>query len=122
VGAWIARHLVKAGVAGLLTATAWVDVWVPAEWSSRHWPGYLPRLVDLAEVAALPAIFPAMMILSFFGVRGGPDGLPRFEATAVATFALSWLFLEVAPSAWKRFRHQMQQPLDPPLDGGRETG
>ena len=59
-----------------------------------------------------------MMILSFFGVGGGPDGLPRFEATAMATFAQSWLLLEVAPSAWKRFRQQMDQPLDPPLDGG----
>lgn len=119
VRARIKRHLVKAAVAGLLTATAWGDVWIPAEWGSRHWPGYLPHVIGLAQLAALPVIGDDDLVVLRRWPR--PRGFPRFEATAIATFALSWLLLEVAPSAWRRFRHHMEQPLDPPLDGGRSS-
>jgi hypothetical protein len=94
------RHLVRAATATLLTAVAFLDLLLAPVWPSWQWPRYLQWPVHATSWTALPG----MMILSVFGVRGGPDGMPAFGATALATFLLWWLVLELGPSVLKKRR------------------
>jgi hypothetical protein len=104
-------HVARAAIAGTLTALAFsyliLGPWVP---------GFI---TDFAQLVLIPFTFPAMVILSFLGVRGGPDGMPAFEAVAFLTFVLSCVFLEAAPAVWGRLKGEMQrQRLETPIDPG----
>jgi hypothetical protein len=103
------RHVARAVLAAAVTAVAFVQLWMPSVWSRHDWPASLSAVSDLTQLALTPFILPAAMILSFVGVRGGPDGMPRFDALAVTSFLLCWGFLELAPSAWRRLKVEMKK-------------
>jgi len=96
------RHLASAAVAALLTAIAFLDLIVAPVWRPWHWPWALQLLVYVVSWTSLPA----MLILSVFGVHGGPDGMPDFTKTAILTLLLWWGALDFGPAAWKRLTNK----------------
>lgn len=102
-GARMKRHAASVAVAGLLTATVFFpfSLALPTE----PWAWHLQLFVGLLNVWSWIAL-PAALILSLFGVRGGPDGMPGFEETAILTFLLWWVALDFGPSAWRWLRRR----------------
>jgi hypothetical protein len=96
----IRRYVRTAALAGLITAIAFSPLLLGPVWRPWLWPRVLQILVEFVSWSG----FPAMMILSLFGVHGGPDGLPAFGPTAAVTFVLWWVALTAAPSLWRRFK------------------
>ena len=96
------RHVTSAALAALFTAVVFAEFLLAPIWRPYHWP----RVLQLVEAGITWAALPARLILSLFGVHGGPDGMPDFQSTAVVTFFLSWMAIDFGPAVWKRLTNR----------------